>query len=617
MAKQLIRRPVVNAPTSNSDNAQVSISPDGNWLLWFNSTTVGRLYKWDGTNYVEVAFNAGATIYHAAWTPDMAYLILTTSIAAQRTQLRSFNSTTGATAILSGLSTGSVDNSTILHFYGDYFVTCTTNANAASVRVLLLNRTTNVLTVVATYAITVIANTVYSIEPMENKRQIAIVQNASGTIYTSLLLFDAAGGTLTRSASRQSIPAGYGLGISESENFWHAVSPASGNSARAGTINAAGNDVTKYDVSVYPNPVANFPAYQTRFMFDDTAVFFGMGVAAADGKFDQYLKFNNGAFSANDGEIIQMSANVGPFKTTRTSGASSKSRTARAIWAFLHEGSNNPAVSVFVETIQNLEATLLAQGVMGDARSSMVVDLSARFFAQGIMGDAFVTTIEPAAIRFGGTGIMGDATFTTIGQHFINVAMGVMGDATLDIANTYFEALEAQGLMGDAILTTVEFTGTDILAIGPMGDATITFSPQWTFIEPVGLMGDAVVEIPNVYVPEMLAIAPMGDAVVEIPNVYVRSLFAQGIMGNATVQLTGSGVNLRAQGIMGDAVVEIPNVYVFELSAQGIMGEATVDINVPPTTVLVAQGLMGDAAIATNDEDFICRRRSMMIIQVI
>lgn len=275
-------------------------------------------------------------------------------------------------------------------------------------------------------------------------------------------------------------------------------------------------------------------------------------------------------------------------------------------------------------------------GAMGDGFSTMRTNDTVSLFAVGPMGDAVLDTFEPMVINAMAIGPMGDATLRTIGPHFINLAVGPMGDAWAWIPNENLTFGDV-GPMGDAVLTTTEFTNVEAMAIGPMGDGLITFSPQWAFMGDIGPMGDATVEIPNVYVTGMEAVGPMGDATVEIPNVYVKSLFARGPMGDATasferwtttdfvavgpmgdavVSFRGNGSNLVALGPMGDAVVEIPNVYFPALVAVGPMGEAFVDVDIPPHMRLDAVGPMGDAAIGLESIDTICRRRSMIIVQV-
>lgn len=320
----------------------------------------------------------------------------------------------------------------------------------------------------------------------------------------------------------------------------------------------------------------------------------GLGAAYRKARFTDTMYFGLSSPTANDIRLFQFIPEPGSI-------------TARG------DGIMGDA---FARMQKKDSVSFIQAGPMGDAWATFAANGTTDLFAQAPMGDAILVLSSPESTRFMAIAPMGDAWFTTIGQHFINVAVAPMGDAWLNIENVSFDFV-AQGLMGDAWLNTVEFTGTDLFAQGPMGDATITFSPQWMFVEPMGIMGEAHFDIPNVYVPELFAQAPMGEAYFDIPNVYVRSLVAVAPMGTATLQTSRAVTSFVAQGIMGEASFDIPNVYVEAAQAQGIMGEAFLDLNNPPHGNLVAVAPMGDAAIAFNIDDLVCRRRSMMFIQVL
>lgn len=659
MVRQLVQRPFAATPAALGANAQVSVSPNGKYVLVCNEAANPTLYQWDGTNYVVIAnavATAGKIAYSGAWSADGLFLLLQTDSTLQ---LRSFNDATGATAILDD-TVAARAGATIRHFFDNHYVGIKTRTSTGVIAEWYKHdRTTNKLTRITSY--TSGANSsIMAFAVLKNKKSLFIAwRNANGNSVRVCYFNESAGsytfGTTSQLESGGSDVTGtpIDVAVSDDENYWFRVGNEQTTRNRAGTIAANGQSIT---VSDYDSAALGEAASLTAFIFGSKQVFRGKGDTGT-APFDTYNMFNNGVYSANVGEVIPMDNRTVGFARYYPSGSKDSSTTARKVWAFLSRTGGAPSVAVYREVVSNDTVTLvdigpmgnaftslrkyesvqlIQVGPMGDAWASMLTDDSVRLSDIGPMGDAFVTTFEPQIIRALAVGPMGDAAFTTIGQHFINLAIAPMGDAWAWIPNENMTLVDS-GPMGDAFVTTQEFSGVDVLAIAPMGDGLITFSPQWQFLEAVGPMGDASFDIPNVYVNALDATGPMGDATFDIPNVYFRSLFAVGPMGDATARfekfptveavavapMGDAFVSIRLNGTrfvdigpMGDASFDIPNVYVEALDALGPMGEATVDIEVPKTGILEATGPMGDASIGLQDIDYTCRRRSMMIIQV-
>lgn len=594
MAKQLVQRPFAATPALG-DNSQVAISPNGNWLLVCNENATPSLYKWSGTTYVAVTGaipnTAGKTISSGDWSEDGLFLVLQTNT---NLQLRSFNDTTGATVILDDVAP-SRSGATVRHFFGDHYVGIKTRASSGTIAEWYRHdRTTNTLTRRTSYT-SGTSSSIMSFAVMKNKKSLLIAwRNLNGNGIRVTYFNESSGvntfGTLValESIGATTTTRPVDVAVSDDENYFFRVGDDNLTWNRAGTIAANGQSLS---VAPYDSVTLGTPASLTGFIFSSDAVFRGSRVLSAS-TYDTYNIFNDGTYTENLGEILPIDGRASGFGKFNTSGSKANSKTPAKVWVFLSEGS--PSVAVYEEVISDDQISFFASTPMADAFTVMQKAETITIGDISPMGNSWVITDVPHVVNAQAEAPMGDAWFVNVGQNSTNIAIAPLGEATFDIPNSFYE-FTAEAPMGDAWFVT-DFNTNELFALAPIGDATITFTPAWILADAVAPMGDASFDIPNVYVESLTAEAPMGDASFDIPNVYVRALFALAPKGDAwfTTQL-------------GD----------YRFVALAPLGDASVSVSVPNTVDIIAAAPMGDAGIGLDEINLICRRRSMMIIQVL
>jgi len=493
--RQLVARPMASPPTGAGQMAQVVISPDGKWVLWCNANTAPRLYKWDGATYNEVPFTAGGTIYHAAWTNDMTYLVLVTGISGQTVQLRSFNATTGATVVLGGVA-GVLANSTILHFHDDDFITCLTgNFTGNTMRAVRINRTNGTISIIASINIASTANSFNSVAVLRNKQAILLEQRENAINYMSLFKVDISGATFVRT-SRVNLndpERAFAVDVTINEGRWHRASRTiAANGSRTGTINADATEITMEPESSYPGNTAGvgqagvFSAY----VFGEAALFIGRETQTPPDVYEIYNPVTR-SFVPNGTQITPINPQPGGFTGYKDSGALAKSWVRPRIFAMNFTPGVSPSMVVYEEVEKNDEVTLIADAPMADAIMTTQTNMSARFLADAPMADAVFAAVTDISADIVAMAPMATAFLTTIGQNVRFVADAPMADATFD-TETGTVIIDTLAPMATAILRTQQNEIANIGAIVPMAEAVLTTAETTTRLVADAPMADAL-----------------------------------------------------------------------------------------------------------------------------
>lgn len=330
-----------------STNGQTTMSPDGNWVAVCDNNTTPALMKWNGSTYVNTAFNSGGgTVLHMAWTPDMAYLVVLTTTLIR---LIAFNTNTGTGTVYNTVA--SPPAGTIKHWYDDVFVVVNTQSTSGNaLQVFSIDRGANTIARFGQYSLGSTGGIrLVSFDTLASPRIILVdYWNASGNHIRNLTI-DGAGvltlgpaNTVNNNATRTTTTA---IMASKAGNAWYRVAPAGASYCRYGGIDGGGGIGLDGN---YPGALGVANASMCAFMFDDTAVFHGTNTAP----FDVYNERNK-----TTGAITENTLDIQPIETadafafarlTRPSGVISCSKTTPVRWAMV-TNNLNPGVVVYEE----------------------------------------------------------------------------------------------------------------------------------------------------------------------------------------------------------------------------------------------------------------------------
>lgn len=647
MPHQLVRRAinVTGLGTSPGSGTHANISPSGDAIFMSNSGYVPAFFKWNGSSYEQIPTGISATNYvSGVWTEDENYMIMQQNVAATAWQIWSYNKSTGAIAQVNSQSTTIIPAPTpgvLQRLGGDYFLHYRTNVAAGSVRILKLDRTTTPfsIAVVATYAITVIDDSLQGPAAVLPGKNAFIAPKRRGTAYDlALFVFNPTAGTLTVASQVDpgltSTPRG--LTVTENGLNFHANGNNTAN-ARSGKIAADLSALTLTPTSVYPGSptVISKGVYVSQYVFKDNGILYTQGGTP----YDRYnVVASDGTISVDtDGSILNMDSAPNSFSQQTGYKVNDYSLSNPRIHVFMQFNSNVPVVTAYREVVANIQTNLFAQGVMGDA-FTRTTDRSTRLFAQGVMGDAWSQYQAKENTRFSDQGPMGDAWSTTREFDTLNmIAAGVMGDSFASflveestdlfalgpMGDAAFRGTSeqtmffAQGVMGDAWAPVMVRDSVSFGDLGLMGDARsiVQVNDEYSFVG-IGPVADAFAVISDENI-TLTAVAPMGDAFGRFSDERV-SFFGLGPMGDAFTRLNVQETALFfAQGAMGDAFASFEEDSISSLlDALGPMGDAFATTT---NDFIYADGfgLMGDAAVGTLVIPRGCRRRNMMVQNVL
>lgn len=600
MAEKLKSRPINSAPTNLGVNAAVSLSWTGKWLHLFDSTEVTRTWRWNGSAYEYLGDTLVNGLQFGEMTEDETYIVGLNSGTTQRLQLRTVNPTTGATTIVHGLSSTTIPvemDGGLIRITGDYYVVYNRNKAPASIYLVKLDRATNTLILKHTISIT---NVVFALlsyaTKVPGKPAIMYAQRLDTNVSVNILRVNLATEQLQSPTALTTGPNSTGgftsVAISDDALFWYGQHPTNPTLNRRGTINSTFSGLTLTGTTI---PTAKAGVF-SAFAFQSRGIF--TPKVTAGGPYDQYQLFNAATGAISDdvpGTFSPMDAPAGQFSPTEVRRNYDSTPNYPRKYAMMGDRSLTGVQGLYVyEEIAPTD--FFAQGLMGDAFSSMQPNTTLNLRAEGLMGDAFSSMLVRESTLLFAQGIMGDATIRASDQSGILLAQGVMGDAWATAVVEESVRFSDYGLMGDAYSLIQVNDAYSFVGIGPIADAFAVMSDENASFVAVAPMGDAFVRFSDERV-TFFAAGPMGDAFSVINVDETTALFAQGVMGDAFA-LTDEDdfpVLFEAEGIMGDAFA----------------------ITTGDFTTMIAMGIMGDAGIGMSIIPRGCRRRAMMVQNVI
>lgn len=597
MVDKLKRRLFDINPGVATANWSIFLSSTGKFAIIWNDTAAPIGWRWNGTQYQQIGSALIPPAYFGEMTQDESYAICLMPSTTQRLQLRTVNPTTGEQIAVGGLTSTQITTlatARIKRIWGDYFL-ITPFRDSGYIYVVRINRADNTLTVTWSYNLTDNRFYYYSdFCPHPTKPGGIITQGYSATEYgikilalnttTEALIIN--GAEIRMAASPYS-----NVDVSDDGNRWYAQHPTDPTLNRIGTMNIDNRTATANG-----STPAGLSSLWSGFVFSDKGILFPK--TTTPGPYDRYQLHSAGVITPDTGAFDPMDQPTGPFSSVQGRRNYEKSFSKPRVFAFVTDRASNvsPGLYVYEEGVGNEKATLFAQGVMGDAFSSMQPNTTLNLRAEGLMGDAFSSMLVRESTLLFAQGIMGDATIRASDQSGILLAQGVMGDAWATAVVEESVRFSDYGLMGNAYSLIQVNDAYSFFGIGPIADAFAVMSDQNISFVAVAPMGDAFVRFSDERV-TFFAAGPMGDAFSVINVDETTALFAQGVMGDAFA-LTDEDdfpVLFEAEGIMGDAFA----------------------ITTGDFTTMIAMGIMGDAGIGMSIIPRGCRRRAMMVQNVI
>jgi len=609
MAKQLVRYAMNPEVPSLNNFFGIAISPNSRMVIMYNRNSGIAMAVWlrDANNVYQQITGQPFIESNgmAEFTADGQYLITSSANTARRVQVWSVNYTTGLMTLVNSITSTVLpiqSDGTLIRLSGDYFVTWLGFNAAGTMYVLKLDRTTSPVSVVqvASFPVTDV-NLAFdgqaAVIPGKNALVVGRRLDSTGNRNIAIMKFDPTAGTLTQTAAASSGTAVSTSGYAVSDDGLHYIMQGATTAANArhGAIAA---DLSSITAVAFPTAFAGLTRTPV-FLLNNSISFYG--AVSGTQPLDKYIKWTPAYVpSDNDGEVLPAT----PQPALSFSNRDQKTQVQKAlefpnIFAVRHASTSDttlPGVSVYRAIVENTQLNLLATGPMGDAFAAMQRHETTNFVDSGPMGDAFASVEPFRTADLYAIGPMGDAFVRASDQSIVAFDTGPMGDAFAQVLVDDSVNMIAVGPMGDALSIVQVNDEYSFVGIGPIADAFATFSDERVSFEALGPMGDAFTRLSD----ERLTFAglgPMGDAWANATVHDSADLFATAPMGDAFFETKEEVIDslLFATGPMGDALATTTNSF--------LKG--------------VALGPMGDAGIGLSSIPRGCRRRSMMVLNVL